>query len=237
MKADYAVVMLGAACVSTVVLAMSDVRSFAKSAAPVEGKNSIEYFVPGDVPKLTQPNARACWATAAAMMLQWQAVKLMIGGNIRFSPEDAARLADKNRGDTVETERSFTTLLNEGRGLSDIDKPTFLKSLGLKAEWPANYTVEGWLNLLKTYGILWVTTEAAQDGQAFVHAQIVTGLVGDGSYSGTFMVFIDPLDGKEHRETLVKFISRYESVIIKDTEAAPDLEPRFQVLHFGHLDR
>jgi hypothetical protein len=236
MKSHYDAVILGAAYVSAVVLATPDIRSFAESAAPVEGKSSIEYFVPGDVPKLTQPNARACWATAAAMMLQWQA-KLKIGGSIRFSPQDVARLADKNRGDTVAAERSFTTLLHEGRGLSDTDKPAFLKSLGLKAEWPANYTVEGWLNLLKTYGLLWVTTEAAQDGQAFVHAQIVTGLAGDGSYPGTFVVFIDPLDGKEHRENLVKFISRYESVIIKDTEAAPDLEPRFQVLHFGRLDR
>jgi hypothetical protein len=62
------------------------------------------------------------------------------------------------------------------------------------------------------------------------------GLVGDGSYPGTFIIFIDPLDGKEHRENLVEFVRRYETVIVKDTQAAPDVDPRFQVLHFGPLD-
>lgn len=219
-------------CVSA--LQMAGVARVEGSAAPVSGSHAIEYFVPGEVPKLVQPNSRACWATAAAMMLQWRA-RLNIAGNLTFSPEDVARLADKNRDDAGKSARSFVDLLNEERGLSDTDKPVFLKSLGLRAEWPANYTVEGWLELLKTYGSLWVTTEAAKDGQVFVHAQIVTGLVGDGSYPGTFMVFIDPLDGKEHREHLLEFVRRYETVIVKDTQAAPDLEPRFQVLHFGPL--
>lgn len=206
-----------------------------ESAAMVSGGNKIEYFVTGEVPSLMQPNPMACWATAAAIMLQWR-TRLDIGGNITFSPEDVARLADKNRGEKAKSDRTFVDLLSEERGLSVTDKPVFLKALGLKAEWPANYTVEGWLELLKTYGLLWVTTEAAKNGQVFVHAQIVMGLVGDGSYPGTLIIFIDPLDGKEHRENLLEFVRRYETVIVKDTQAAPDLDPRFQVLHFGALD-
>ena len=57
--------------------------------------------------------------------------------------------------------------------------PMFLGASGLVAENPASYNIDGYLNLLKSSGPLWVTISPNPGDPFSAHAVILTGISGE----------------------------------------------------------
>jgi hypothetical protein len=176
------------------------------SGAASSGEN-IDYSVPGIVFTLKQPKSMDCWATAATMLVSWKETTLL-------GIKDVVARAGTE----------YVTAFDQNSGLSKTQKPGFIQALKMKAEAPQNYTVKGWRDLLKSYGLLWVTTV-----EGGVHARIMTKISGDGSVKGTHVVFIDPATGKSATETIEDFISKFEELAKSECQTC---ELRPQVVHF-----
>jgi hypothetical protein len=168
---------------------------------------SFTYDVPGTVSPMSQPNDCACWATAATMLVAWR-------DQSSYTIEAVCDMAGPQ----------FRTLLCDKKCIGRTDKEAFLQRLDLREEPPANYSVQGYLDMLRAYGPLWVTTDVV----AGLHARIMTGMYGDGAPDNTYVSLIDPADGQRHQESFQHFVDNFEQVA---RDAAPD-EPLFiQVVH------
>jgi len=82
-----------------------------------------------------------CRATASAILASWKELQLV--------PTDkfVSRLNQKLR-----------ILYDTDAGLPAADQPELMTQTGMRQEAPQNYTVNGWLSLLKSFGPLMVTT-------------------------------------------------------------------------------
>jgi hypothetical protein len=122
-----------------------------------------------DVELIPQPTGQSCWAAAGAMVVGWQ-------DQVSLSPEKIAEIA----GRTAK------------QGLSPNDRMAFAAAIGLMAEPPQSYTVDGFRQLLETCGPLWVSVKLPGSG----HAVVVTGMYSDGApdASDTYVRVADPWD-------------------------------------------
>ncbi|WP_123691652.1 papain-like cysteine protease family protein [Delftia acidovorans] len=173
----------------------------------------ISVTVPGIVPPLKQPTSMTCWATVATMMYSWKKSTSM---DIQ----------------TVMTAAGpqYLAQFNSNIGLKGSDKPKFLSTLGLKSEAPRNYTIDGWGQLLRQHGPVWVTTDEGTNGLFAIHARVLTAVQGDGTANGTSFGIVDPADGLVHTETVAEFVRKFEQVARDDMGIGADLRP--QVVHF-----
>jgi len=123
-----------------------------------------------DVQVIGQPENYSCWATAASMVVGWR---------------------DKMSIDVQALKKLFTgkTGISSDSGLYAHDDQKLADALGLVAEPPQCYTVEGFRRLLENYGPLWVGIHT-DDGWG--HAVAVTGMYGDGSMDNTYVRIHDP---------------------------------------------
>lgn len=177
----------------------------------------IDYNVPGSLFPVAQPTGMTCWAAVATMMVDWrdqmshtiQAVMDMAGAYYR---------------------QKFDNPNVNQQGLPGSEKNAFLASLGMEAEPPMSYTVEGFLAVLQTFGPLWVTTDEDPGANFAIHARIVSGMLGDGTPGGTMLHIVDPDRGRVYDETYRDFASKYEEVAIGDMQAGRAL--RAQIVHF-----
>jgi hypothetical protein len=183
----------------------------ASSAGRAFADGQVNYSIPGILPTLKQPMDWACWATVATMMYSWK-------NNGSYDIETAlAKIGN-----------TYLDIYKKNSGLSPKDKSGFLYSAGLVAEAPQNYFPRGWNDLLKKYGALWVTTA---EGVGFsVHARILTGIFGDGTFDGTSLTIADPADGRIHTETVTVFAKKFEEVARQDLGSGGELRP--QVVHY-----
>lgn len=133
-----------------------------------------------EVEVIGQPDYTTCWATAAAMVVGWRdrvcidvgAIQQMFGAN---------------------------TGLATNAGLSPNDRQKLADALGLVAEPPQSYTVDGFRGVLENYGPAWVGIRT-DDG--WNHAVVVTGIYGDGSQDGTYVRIHDPWGRSQGTPTL-----------------------------------
>ncbi|MFL5652799.1 MAG: papain-like cysteine protease family protein [Ktedonobacteraceae bacterium] len=102
------------------------------------------------------------------------------------------------------------------------EKENFLFVLGFQGEQPMNYTVDGLLSLLQSYGPLWITTE---EEPFSVHARILIATSGNGSVDGTFLEFIDPVGGQTYDESFRQFGQKFEALV------DPDYSLRVQIVY------
>lgn len=181
-----------------------------------DAKLKFNYRVPGYVPLVRQSKAKACWAAATAIMFGWK-----FDGDV--SVEDALDAigpvwrANYNQGET--------------RGLRRQEKEDFLKAATLTFEYGASYAVEGLRDLLVRYGPLWFTV----DNEFNTHATVVIGLFGSGAMEDTYVVYVDPADGSEHRKPYAEYMRWYEGVAVrenKDLDEDPRATSSIQVVHF-----
>ena len=171
--------------------------------------------VSGNIPMLKQANSMACWATVATMMVNWQKGKSL------SVPEVLASAG-----------AVYLQKFNEGKGLTAEEKPAFLSALGMTGEAPASYTVQQYIEWMKTYGPLWVTTDSSvPTGRFSPHARILTKITGSGSPDGigTSFTYINPATGTTETETFVQFVNAYEQMV---TDNASD-KLFVQIVHFG----
>jgi N-acetyl-anhydromuramyl-L-alanine amidase AmpD len=117
------------------------------------------------VAPVAQPTDATCWAAAAAMVVGWRE-------RMSIDPRQF-------RAGRIET---------YDNGLSPREVDELAASLGLVAEPPQDYAVEGFRALLEQRGPLWVA-RAVPDA----HAVCVYGLSGDGGPDTTFVHYHDPM--------------------------------------------
>ena len=102
-------------------------------------------------------------------------------------------------------------------GLNAEDVKMF-KVWGLTPEAAQSYTVQGFADLLKKHGPLWVAS--AEPGP---HIRVVTGMVGDGTATGTLVYINDPWEqgmtsfkpsnrGSRYTETYQRFVEKQETL-------------------------
>lgn len=121
-----------------------------------------------EVQSIAQPTDVSCWATAAAMVLGWR-------DRMSLTPETVAHIS----GRTTAT------------GLDPAQVGQFASEIGLSYQHPQAYTIDGFRQMLESYGPLWVG--AAVPG---LHAIVVTGMYSDGTADGsdTYLRITDPWD-------------------------------------------
>ncbi len=158
--------------------------------------NSISYDIPGNFWVLAQPSGMACWATVFTMMKSWRSQREMT------IEQGVGTVGQK-----------WVDIYKADTGLMGDDKPTFISSAGLVAEPPQSFSIEGWENLLRNYGPVWITTDEAPGAAWAIHARIITGIYGDGSPERTCFKIVDPAGGRRYEESIAVFIPKYEEEV------------------------
>lgn len=172
----------------------------------------VSYRVSGIVPPLRQPTGMTCWATVTTMMASWR----------------------QNQSMTIATAigsigSQYLAKFQANQGLGHDEKAPFLVAAGLVAEPPMSYSIEGWLQLLRTYGPLWVTTDEDPSAKFAIHARIMVGIEGDGTPQGTSFRIVDPATGTEYSEDVPTFVRKFEEEALRSGSNDP---LRIQVVHW-----
>jgi Papain-like cysteine protease AvrRpt2 len=173
----------------------------------------MDVCVDGLVPAIAQPTPNTCWATAAAILYSWKT---------QTSSDIATILSTASP--------QFLPMFQADKALPGSQKDVLLLSLGLSTEPPEDFTVEGWAQLIQSYGALWVTTNEGAGQDFSAHARILKGISGDGNPDTTFMDIIDPGDGREYSESVTDFTRKFDEVAIADMGAGVKFRP--QVVHY-----
>jgi hypothetical protein len=173
----------------------------------------VSYRVSGIVPPLRQPTSMTCWATVTTMMVCWR----------------------QNQSMSIDTAiggigSQYLAKFQANQGLASAEKGPFLAAAGLVAEPPMCYSIEGWLQLLRTYGPLWVTTDEDPSKNFAIHARIMVGIEGDGTPEGTSVRIVDPATGTEYSEDVPTFTRKFEEEAL---HSKPDQPLRIQVVHWA----
>jgi hypothetical protein len=173
-----------------------------------------------DVPLIAQTTAKSCWAAAIAMIVSWATGK-------RLTPLDIATQSDR-----VD---QYTT------GILPLDGD-FFSTWNMVTEAPQTYTADGFMDLLETFGPIWIA--AMVDAP---HVRVVTAFDFGSSdpYQG-FVTINDPLDhgaksfqgnnrGSRYLETYTKLAIENEDLGSADL-MVPSLDsPRLYPVYFAHL--
>lgn len=148
-----------------------------------------------NVDLVPQQTGMSCWAASAAMIVGWD-------DQICFDPYAIARAI------------GYWKQYEKGLNVQDT---TMFKVWGLTREPPQCYTVDGFRELLEQYGPLWVVTD-----EPGIHARVVTGMEGDGTFDGTILYINDPWErgmkafkpsnkGSSYTETYRQFAQKQSS--------------------------
>lgn len=214
-----------------------DLKFQLPSSTPIIKKNTYNYTVPGKIPVIQQENSNACWATVVTMLISWKEQK-------EYSVEEVLKKAGEDYSKLFDREQGLSAC-----GKKDCPSPSvedLLKKLSLRAEAPQSFTEKGWLELLKNYGPLWITSqvEIKKENKVILasHARILFGMRSDEN-KNIFMKVIDPLSGTSQEEKFEDFVRQYESSAFGevkmfenrvDENGDPDHSITFQpqVIHF-----
>ncbi|KQW01526.1 hypothetical protein ASC87_14400 [Rhizobacter sp. Root1221] len=171
-----------------------------------------------DVELIPQPTDFSCWAAAAAMVIGWR-------DQVSLTPDTVGEICARP---TV-------------AGLSPYDRAVFAGEIGLQAEPPQSYSVDGFYDLLTYSGPLWVS-KIAGGGATSGHAVVITGMYSDGDRH--FVRVADPLDRivgtpgapggyASTHATGSRYIMRYEDFQNEYELRIVGNPPTPQVLHAG----
>jgi N-acetylmuramoyl-L-alanine amidase/Papain-like cysteine protease AvrRpt2 len=170
--------------------------------APMDVYYDDCYLVP-------QPTDGSCWAAAATMVYSW---------THRMSHDPAVLAKECGR------------ISQLADGLPGNDIADLAQQLGLTYVWPQSYSVQGFYDLLKDNGPLFVGLYPPKLGP---HTVCVVGMYGDGTPGGTTVIYHDPLPvgvGESNkRASFTQFMAEYENAAPKD----PDI-PLFPYVFHGN---
>lgn len=175
----------------------------------------IDFNITGEVPIIKQNRPKLCWAAAAAMMVSWRENRRVDMGEV------------VDRAGVLYRER-----FNGNCVLSKQEADDFIFSLGLQTESPKNFTVNGMLDLLRSYKPLWIVTSAWGIECASLHSIVAVGMYGDGSIDHTFIRYIDPGFGEGFDDSFGSFGEKYEIVFTSDKKCEPQSLGRPQIIHY-----
>lgn len=175
---------------------------------------NITYSVPGVKTVLAQPSPMSCWATVYCMMRSWK-------DQYSYQTRDAVLKVGKKWADYYD--KSFPPTV---QGLPSNEFGPFLQAARMQHQPMANLPIEGWAQLLRQHGLLWIGASVTINPNTGLHSRILEGISGDGQPQSTLMKIIDPDRGKQYTETFMVFLAKYESGI---RTVAGDY---FQIRHF-----
>lgn len=176
---------------------------------PHSAASGLPYTVPGFRVVLAQPTSMVCWATVHAMMRSW---KFQMSLGIR---QAAGAVAEK-----------YGVMVDNNQGLPPAEFGPFITAAQMSFEPMMNLTIEGWVNLLRRHGLIWVGTLNSIGPGAGLHSRIIEAMSGDGSVDNTMMHIIDPAGGRQYQETFRDFLTKYEGAF---GQVSGDY---FQIRHF-----
>lgn len=164
-----------------------------------EGSGRVDFTVEPVVPFIRQPDLLTCWAAAAAMMYAWR------HGEMASIEEILERLSVR-----------WSEMFKGKQPIPNSQLPDLMQDLGLVAEGPATYLPRGIERLLRT-GPLWVVTDEDMTTNGMTHAQIVTGIAGDGTPENTRVLSNDPSHERPREEAFREFQARLEATDVVNT--------------------
>lgn len=135
-----------------------------------------------EVPLITQPDEMTCWAASLAMIQSYR--------------EQASFGVDDFAGPPPHHWMRWSQI-----------EPIAVH-LGFVEVAPADWTAEGWQQLLVTHGPLWIVVKSAVSN-ATSHAVVLVGLVGDGSLDATQLTVNNPI-GSVDTQTFADFTARWD---------------------------
>lgn len=150
-----------------------------------------KFIVPGTKSPLAQPSNLTCWATAFTIMRSWKDGKSYAIGPLL---------------DTLGTK--YGNLFKNNLPLPYSETNAFLSTAGLKAAPLRSYPAESWIQLLRSYGLLFVGS-LTQPGTGAGHVRILYGVGGSGDLSTTTMMVLDPDGGRDYQETFERWSATY----------------------------
>jgi hypothetical protein len=165
------------------------------------------YLVPGMRVLIAQPSNQVCWATVHCMMRSW---KDQSSYNIR---DAAARAGEK-----------YGVMVDQNKGMPPGEFKAFIRAAGMRLEPMANLTIQGWVDKLKAYGLLWVGTLFSESSG--LHSRIIEGVTGGGGDQDTWMMMMDPWGGVRYREPFSLFLHKYEEAFMQNNTEY------YQIRHF-----
>jgi peptidoglycan hydrolase-like protein with peptidoglycan-binding domain len=176
---------------------------------PHSAASGLPYTVPGFRVVLAQPTSMVCWATVHAMMRSW-----------KFQQSLGIRQA---AGDVAE---KYGVMVDNNQGLPSAEFGPFITAAQMVVQPMMNLTIEGWVGLLRSKGLIWVGTLNSIGPAAGLHSRIIEAMSGDGTVDDTAMHIIDPAGGRQYQEKFRDFITKYEGAFAK---VSGDY---FQIRHF-----
>ncbi len=176
--------------------------------APVAQYSAID--VRHTVELVPQQTGYSCWAAGAAMLVAWR---------------------DRVSVDPSQIARSIGYWAQYAAGLHAEDT-TMFRAWRLTPLPPQSWSISAFADLVKRHGPLWVAS--AEPGP---HIRVVTGVVGDGSPSGTLVHINDPWEqgmavfrmpnaGARYTETYQQFVDKQETLARQ--------ESRLQGIYIAH---
>ncbi|MGA9188105.1 MAG: papain-like cysteine protease family protein [Methanosarcina sp.] len=170
--------------------------------------------VKGAIPNLKQDNENACWATAATIMMSWKKERTLKVEEV---------LAEA--GDT------YLQKFNNKESLKSSEKEDFITKLTMIGEPPASYPLQKYVDWVKNFGPLWITTDSSDEaGEFSPHARILVKITGTGTPDGvgTDFTFIDPATGSQKTQHFNDFLKEYEQMVTDN----PSDNLFIQIVHF-----
>lgn len=169
-----------------------------------------------EVPLIPQETAMSCWAAAIAMIVSWAEQK-------PISPLDVARKSKR--------------LVEYQNGLDSLDAEVFNR-WGMTTEAPQTFTAEGFMDLLITYGPIWVAAEVRAP-----HIRVATGFDYDSDPDTGRVHINDPWEqdmttfrpenkGSRYTETYVEFVRKNETLGSEELSIQSDTA---YPVYFAHL--
>jgi len=168
---------------------------------------AVNYMVPGIKQLYAQPNGMACWATVYTMMFSWKTCTSF--GTVR---DTIAQLGQPWLG-----------YFDRVTGIPPAEGRNFERATGLFREPRMNLSASGWENMLRSYGLIWVSGTVPGG----IHDRILEGITGDESAAGTDMHIMDPDGGRRYTETFATFLRGFEG-----QAAVEPFYEDYQILHF-----
>jgi hypothetical protein len=155
-----------------------------------------------------------CWAAAATMLASWKAGKTL-------TPEETLKPAGEK----------YVTKYTSNEGLTAAEKDPFIKAMGMTTEPPASYPPSTFIQWMKDFGPLWVTTDAALGASFSPHAKILIQIDGDGNDNGenTTFTWINPQNGNMPKQSFKDFIVGYEQMVTDNNSS----ELFTQIVHYA----
>jgi hypothetical protein len=151
---------------------------------------AIDTFVDG-VPAINQVKSLGCWAASLAMLESHRKLQTL---------SIEAVLA--------EVGAPYTDMYANNTGLKPSETAGFMQAFGLRDASIGAITAESLALQIQERGPLWVVVDEDVSEKFSVHARVVTGVKGDGSLSGTNVIYNDPATGRQENETLAQFIAK-----------------------------